>query len=535
MEKESFDSDESGESSSRKQVITPSPHGGSASPASPIGKKGPVLSIFGMTRLFSSPIRVKKRVSIDDNDEKKALQDGDEVSGNPQEESQEKSLRGGRKPSLPTLKSLSSEKVQKRKLEQSESTETTETPKRAKAETSEPTSTPLPKKKPIISPASSAERIEDDESTGTRSSAAAAAAAAHAFHGVPSPPFHHRYPNYPPLHHHAYGGLYSPYAPAYPPMYGYVAPHHPHAHYGAPPPSMYYPPYPPRPNMMAQFHTPRRGAAPKKMGMAPIKKEPAPAGRQATQSPSPPPTAEAKDTTIASVADWQRAAVADGSPPSTNRCVQLAEPIPSKFWGESNKAVDVKLPDFHRLVNFPDYLAKSRSSSDANSSAPATPPEGKKNCVMCGKQRYCSVSSLVNKGRFIKREGEDDGPDHIIPRQNKGLCTACDVAVWVVTDENLEIKWCKGCKNFRPWAAFGDKGSATKCVRCRDRQREKYALQKDEARRRRWENVPNSSSSSKVSKSAPTAEGNAWDEKTMEEHLAAANGLRNLIHAAATN
>jgi len=67
-----------------------------------------------------------------------------------------------------------------------------------------------------------------------------------------------------------------------------------------------------------------------------------------------------------------------------------------------------------------------------------------------------------------------------IPTQNKGLCTICDVNVWIVTSSGLEIKWCKGCKNFRPWAAFGDKGLATKCVRCRERQREKYALQKEE-------------------------------------------------------
>jgi hypothetical protein len=52
--------------------------------------------------------------------------------------------------------------------------------------------------------------------------------------------------------------------------------------------------------------------------------------------------------------------------------------------------------------------------------------------------------------------------------------------VWIVVTSGLEIKWCKGCKNFRPWAAFGDKGLATKCVRCRERQREKYALQKEE-------------------------------------------------------
>jgi len=68
----------------------------------------------------------------------------------------------------------------------------------------------------------------------------------------------------------------------------------------------------------------------------------------------------------------------------------------------------------------------------------------------------------------------------IIPTQNKGLCTHCDVNVWVVNQTQLEIKWCKGCKNFRPWAAFGEKGLATKCVRCRERQREKYAAQKEE-------------------------------------------------------
>jgi Zn-finger nucleic acid-binding protein len=195
---------------------------------------------------------------------------------------------------------------------------------------------------------------------------------------------------------------------------------------------------------------------------------------------------------------------------------------------ESNKANDIKLPEFHRLVNYPDYLAKSRTASpDANSAA----AEGKKNCVMCGKQRFCSVSSLVNKGRFVKREGEDDGADHIIPRQNKGLCTACDVTVWMVTNEGVEIKWCKGCKNFRPWAAFGDKGSATKCVRCRDRQREKYAMQKDEIKLRRYKQTGSAESS-------PTAqaETSKWDDRTVEEqHMAAANGLRNLIHAAATH
>jgi hypothetical protein len=166
---------------------------------------------------------------------------------------------------------------------------------------------------------------------------------------------------------------------------------------------------------------------------------------------------------------------------------------------------------------------------------------------MCGKLRVCSASSLVKLGKSPKQEEvtsmpqeEDDSTAHIIPRQNKGLCTACDVTVWVVVNDNLEIKWCKGCKNFRPWAAFGDKGSATKCVRCRDRQREKYAMQKDEIRLRRFKRTSSAdSSSSSVSSSNAKETQSAgadspWEERKDEDtHLAAARGLRNLMNAAA--
>jgi hypothetical protein len=133
------------------------------------------------------------------------------------------------------------------------------------------------------------------------------------------------------------------------------------------------------------------------------------------------------------------------------------------------------LPDFAQLVNFPDK-GKTSLSLDP----------GAKQCVMCGKFRRCSAGSGSNQGRRSKSargEGYGYGPEdettHIIPRQNKGICTVCDVSVWVVQGpEGLEIKWCKGCKNFRPWAAFGEKGGATKCARCRKRQKEKYATQK---------------------------------------------------------
>ena len=152
-------------------------------------------------------------------------------------------------------------------------------------------------------------------------------------------------------------------------------------------------------------------------------------------------------------------------------------------------SVDRKLPDFSLLVNFPDHLFKGRNL-EASSASLTT--DGTKRCVMCGQLRLCSagISSNNSIGGRRPRTTLIPSPDdptttgnerttHIIPRQNKGVCTVCDVAVWLVKDhDNLEIKWCKGCKNFRPWAAFGDKGLATKCVRCRKRQKEKYATQK---------------------------------------------------------
>lgn len=234
--------------------------------------------------------------------------------------------------------------------------------------------------------------------------------------------------------------------------------------------------------------------------------------------------------------------VTDGTPPSCKRCVPLQEPIPSKHWGKDEKTKDLILPDFHRLVNFPDYLSKSRGfvpgGGDTSASGCSIAAGGKKNCVMCGKLRICSASSLTEKGRSgggggINTDG-DDG--HIIPRQNKGLCTACDVAVWVVMADGMEIKWCKGCKNFRHWAAFGDKGAATKCVRCRHRQKEKYAKQKEVMRVKRNTKrgvTEETHSSPSLKTSLPTNHAIGSDEKKEDEtYLAAARGLRSLMNAA---
>lgn len=178
-------------------------------------------------------------------------------------------------------------------------------------------------------------------------------------------------------------------------------------------------------------------------------------------------------------------------------------------------AADIKLPDFALLVNFPEHLTRGQTRGTGDCKGLA--PEGKRHCVMCGQLRICSSSAnRLNRSTAASSpppphethnptndatitataaSSSSSSAVHIIPRQNKGVCTACDVTVWTVlahpntpgisntttsttTSPTLEIKWCKGCKNFRPWPAFGDKGLATKCARCRHRQREKYALQK---------------------------------------------------------
>ena len=165
---------------------------------------------------------------------------------------------------------------------------------------------------------------------------------------------------------------------------------------------------------------------------------------------------------------------------SKRKCIPLKTPIPSKFQGDMEKFKTATVPEFTSLVNFPAHMSQKQASMI---------PDGMRCCVMCGHACPCSSS---NKNRKGAKKGAADSttssdtrsnignPYAIIPTQNKGLCTQCDVNVWVVTSNNLEIKWCKGCKNFRPWAAFGEKGLATKCMRCRERQREKYAAQKEE-------------------------------------------------------
>jgi hypothetical protein len=235
---------------------------------------------------------------------------------------------------------------------------------------------------------------------------------------------------------------------------------------------------------------------------------------------------------IKSVSDWRAAAMATGTAPSANRCIPLQEPIPSKCWGAPEQAENIVIPDFHRLVNYPDYLIKNYPDylrKTRKERQNQSDKDGKRHCVMCGQPRLCSASSAksgpssrVRTPKFAnslddEHTDQTESTTHIIPRQNKGLCTACDIQVWVVSDTGTEIKWCKGCKNFRPWVAFGDKGMATKCVRCRDRQREKYASQKEKLRANR-----------QSKKTSGNANGG-------QHEIAAAKGLRDLMAASMTS
>mmetsp|Transcript_5631 Transcript_5631/g.11647 ORF Transcript_5631/g.11647 Transcript_5631/m.11647 type:complete len:457 (-) Transcript_5631:177-1547(-) len=152
----------------------------------------------------------------------------------------------------------------------------------------------------------------------------------------------------------------------------------------------------------------------------------------------------------------------------TLKCVPHKPPVPARFSGDMEKFANMELPEFRVLCNYTD-------ASFAN----ITLPKDMRFCVMCGHAR---PQSTGQKAKNKKKSNAGDAP--VIPSQNKGLCTVCDVNVWVVVETGTEIKWCKGCKNFKHWAAFGWKGSGTKCASCRERLREMYARSKARAQQK---------------------------------------------------
>ena len=136
------------------------------------------------------------------------------------------------------------------------------------------------------------------------------------------------------------------------------------------------------------------------------------------------------------------------------KCVPMRPPIPLHFQGDMQKMQYANVPEYANIINFPTQ----------------NPPEGMGTCVMCGES--CQISPKKKVREFLgSKRNQELYEEPIIPIQNKGLCTNCDVNVFVICSNGLQIKWCKGCKNFKPWAAFGEKGAAIKCCRCRTRER----------------------------------------------------------------
>ena len=77
----------------------------------------------------------------------------------------------------------------------------------------------------------------------------------------------------------------------------------------------------------------------------------------------------------------------------------------------------------------------------------------------------------------------------IIPTQNKSLCTSRNNNPWIITQSGIEIKLCKECKYFRPWAAFGQKELVTKYSKCQEHKHKKYAFQKEEKKKNQTRTV----------------------------------------------
>ena len=93
-------------------------------------------------------------------------------------------------------------------------------------------------------------------------------------------------------------------------------------------------------------------------------------------------------------------------------CMKMTPPLPPRC--EHDTTPGMEIPAFSQLVNFPTARYYNK-------------------CVMC------------------------DSSEFNIPKQNKGVCNNCDVAIWVVNPSGMNIKYCKGCKNFKKWVKFGVK------------------------------------------------------------------------------
>ena len=142
-------------------------------------------------------------------------------------------------------------------------------------------------------------------------------------------------------------------------------------------------------------------------------------------------------------------------PVSTNNCTKISFRTDTSHAAlETLTNDDFEMPDHLDLTNY----------NTSGFIAARVPRAGcsEMTCVMCGHIRPCNKKGVTARCVFW------------IPNQNKGICTECDVSIWQIQANNGLIRWCKGCKNFRPWKCFGEKFFVTKCNPCREGQKERY-------------------------------------------------------------
>lgn len=127
------------------------------------------------------------------------------------------------------------------------------------------------------------------------------------------------------------------------------------------------------------------------------------------------------------------------------RCTPLQEPGSNFFNSNMLEYMESSpVPGIRQLMNFPQYFGQVARN-------------GKKCCIMCG-----------HLHPFVSRTGKETRTSMtIIPKRNKGVCTACDERIWKVLESGLIIKWCRFCRKFWPLATFGKRGTLKTCGRCR--------------------------------------------------------------------
>lgn len=117
----------------------------------------------------------------------------------------------------------------------------------------------------------------------------------------------------------------------------------------------------------------------------------------------------------------------DRSLVSLDKCHPLPLPHPVHFQGTFDK--NAKIPDFSFVTNFKPDIGE----------------DGRRCCVMCGKFRMLN-NGKSTKTKSMKSTSQYSFDKIVIPNQNKGVCTECDVDIWVLNKCGTQIKWCKGCK-----------------------------------------------------------------------------------------